>query len=63
MDVGIYALQTTRYITGEEPILITASQSNTDPTKFKDVEETIQWQMTFPAASALIATRVIAPSL
>lgn len=49
MDVGIYALQTARYITGEEPILITASQSNTDPTKFKDVEEAIKWQLTFPS--------------
>ena len=49
MDVGVYALQTTRYLTGEEPIRVTATQSNTDPAKFKDVEEAIKWQMTFPS--------------
>jgi predicted dehydrogenase len=48
MDVGIYALQATRYITGEEPGLITAVETTTDRVKFKDVEESIAWQMKFP---------------
>jgi predicted dehydrogenase len=49
MDVGIYALQATRYLTGEEPILVSAVATNTDLAKFKDIEETITWQLKFPS--------------
>ena len=49
MDVGIYALQATRYITGEEPVLVSAIETKTDPVKFKEVEETIVWTAKFPS--------------
>ena len=49
MDVGIYALQATRYISGEEPILLSAMETRTDPVKFKEVDETIVWQLKFPS--------------
>jgi predicted dehydrogenase len=49
MDVGIYSLQATRYLTGEEPTLVSAVTSTTDPVKFKEVEESITWQMKFPS--------------
>ena len=48
MDVGIYALQAARYLSGEEPTQVTAVTTTTDPVKFKDVEESIAWQMKFP---------------
>jgi predicted dehydrogenase len=48
MDVGIYALQTARMLTGEEPILVTAVETKTDPVKFREVEESLAWQLTFP---------------
>jgi predicted dehydrogenase len=48
MDVGIYALQATRYISGEEPVLVSAIETTTDPVKFKEVEESIVWEMKFP---------------
>jgi len=48
MDVGIYALQAMRYLTGEEPVEVSATQSTTDKIKFHDVEETIAWQLKFP---------------
>ncbi|MGD0350947.1 MAG: Gfo/Idh/MocA family oxidoreductase [Verrucomicrobiota bacterium] len=48
MDVGIYALQATRYLTGEEPALVSAIETVTDPVKFKEVEESIVWQTKFP---------------
>jgi predicted dehydrogenase len=48
MDVGIYALQAARYVTGEEPALVTAVATTTDRVKFKDVEESIAWQLKFP---------------
>jgi len=49
VDVGIYALQLTRYITGEEPILITAIETKTDPVKFREVDESVIWQSRFPS--------------
>lgn len=49
MDVGIYALQAARYISGEEPIEITAFETKTDPKKFAEVDESIFWSMKFPS--------------
>ena len=51
MDVGIYALQASRYITGEEPVLVSAMQTRTDPVKFSEVDESITWQMKFPSGA------------
>lgn len=48
MDVGIYCIQGARYSTGLEPIAVTAQEVKTDPVKFKEVDETILWQMEFP---------------
>jgi predicted dehydrogenase len=49
MDVGIYCLQTARMLTGEDPIWISATEVKTDAVKFKEVDETISWQMKFPS--------------
>ncbi len=49
MDVGVYALNGARYCTGEEPIWVTAQESKTDPVKFKEVDETITFQLGFPS--------------
>jgi predicted dehydrogenase len=49
MDVGIYALQATRYISGEEPILVSAMETKTDLVKFKEVDESVTWQLKFPS--------------
>lgn len=49
MDVGVYALQACRYITGEEPKSITAQETKTDPKKFAQVDETVTWNMTMPS--------------
>ncbi len=49
MDVGIYALQATRYLTGEEPVRVSGLETKTDPVKFSEVEESIAWQMKFPS--------------
>ncbi len=48
MDVGIYCLQTARMLTGEDPVWISATEVKTDAVKFKEVDETISWQMKFP---------------
>ncbi|TWT74000.1 Gfo/Idh/MocA family protein [Allorhodopirellula solitaria] len=49
MDVGVYALQACRYLTGEEPQSITAQETKTDPKKFAEVDETITWTMKMPS--------------
>ena len=49
MDVGVYSLNAARYCTGEEPIWVTAQESKTDPVKFKEVDETITFQLGFPS--------------
>ncbi|GAB3771370.1 Gfo/Idh/MocA family oxidoreductase [Spirosoma horti] len=57
MDVGIYAVQGARYVTGEEPISVTAQFSpKTEPDKFKEVEETMFWQFQFPSGAVSNST-------
>jgi predicted dehydrogenase len=50
MDIGIYALNASRYLSGEEPTELTA-MTNTTPgdVRFKEVEETINFQLRFPS--------------
>lgn len=50
MDIGIYSINAARYMTGEEPIWVTAQEVKTDPQKFKEgVDETITFQLGFPS--------------
>lgn len=51
MDVGVYALNACRYLTGEEPVEISALETKTDPVKFAEVDETITWQMKFASGA------------
>jgi len=50
MDIGIYALQAARYLSGEEPKEVNAMMYSTpgDP-RFKEVEEAINFQLRFPS--------------
>lgn len=53
-DIGLYCLNTARYLTGEEPIEVGAMQDSTPgDARFKEIEETVSWWMRFP--SGLIA--------
>ena len=49
MDVGIYALQATRYLSGEEPVLVSAVETKTDPRRFAEVDESMVWTTRFPS--------------
>jgi predicted dehydrogenase len=52
MDIGIYSLQAARYVTGEEPVEIAAmSHSTPGDERFKEVEETINFQLRFPSGA------------
>ena len=52
MDMGIYSLQAARYLTGEEPIAVTARESTDrrDP-RFREVEDMIEWTLEFPSGA------------
>ena len=50
MDIGIYALQASRYLSGEEPVELNAvSYTTPGDVRFKEVEETINFQLRFPS--------------
>jgi predicted dehydrogenase len=51
MDVGIYALQATRYLTGEEPTWVCGTTTQGDPARFSEVEESVTWQARFPGGA------------
>ena len=49
-DIGIYALNATRYLTGEEPVELQATQfTPPDDPRFKEVEGSVHWTMRFPS--------------
>lgn len=52
MDMGVYSLQAARYMTGEEPIAVTARESTdrSDP-RFREVEDMIEWTLEFPSGA------------
>ncbi|KQV57710.1 glucose-fructose oxidoreductase [Caulobacter sp. Root343] len=52
MDIGIYSLNATRYLTGEEPVAVNAMESTdrSDP-RFKEVEDIISFQLLFPSGA------------
>ena len=52
MDIGIYSVNGARYMTGQEPVWITAQETKTNPVKFKEgIDETIQFEMGFPGGA------------
>ncbi|HTL92582.1 MAG TPA: Gfo/Idh/MocA family oxidoreductase [Steroidobacteraceae bacterium] len=51
LDVGVYALQVTRYLTGEEPIWVSGITTSSDPTRFSEVEESVLWEARFPGGA------------
>jgi predicted dehydrogenase len=55
MNLGVYCVQCCRYVSGEEPISVTAQFGPvTNETLFSEVEESITWQLNFP--SGLLST-------
>lgn len=49
-DIGLYCLNTARFLLGEEPVEVCASQySSEGDARFAEVEEAILWQMRFPS--------------
>jgi predicted dehydrogenase len=51
VDIGIYALQAVRYVSGEEPVSVSARQTIHDRAKFKDIDETLTFSLSFPSGA------------
>ena len=52
MDIGIYSVNGSRYMIGEDPVWVTAQETKNNPEKFKEgIDETIQFQMGFPGGA------------
>lgn len=52
MDIGVYSVNGSRYMIGEDPVWVTAQETKNNPQKFKEgVDETIQFQLGFPGGA------------
>lgn len=51
MDMGVYAVQGARYVTGEEPVYVTAREEKTRPEVFREVDETVYFDLEFPGGT------------
>jgi len=52
MNVGIYCVQCSRYVLGEEPVSVTAQFGPvTDKKLFAEVEASVMWQLEFPGGA------------
>ena len=52
MNLGVYCVQSNRYVLGEEPVWVTAQFGPvTNPQLFSQVEESITWQLVFPSGA------------
>jgi predicted dehydrogenase len=57
MDIGIYCVQSSRYVLGEEPVSVTAQFGPvTNKELFSEVEESITWQFEFPSGAVSNST-------
>ncbi|MDA3821230.1 MAG: Gfo/Idh/MocA family oxidoreductase [Bacteroidales bacterium] len=55
MDMGVYPLQAARYITGKEPISVSA-QGYTYRNAYKEIEEAISFQLEFPGGTIAVCS-------
>ncbi len=63
MDMGVYSLNAARYATGEEPVTVTAQSFTTRPDLFKEVDETVTWQLAFPSGAVANCSTSFATSM
>ncbi len=64
MNLGVYCVQAGRYITGEEPIAVSAQFGPILRKElFAEVEETITWQMEFPSGAICTSTSTYAAGI
>ena len=64
MDLGIYCINTSRWLAGEDPVEVTAHAWKKDAVRFRDVEEGVSFRMRFPSGLLVqgASTYAAAPS-
>jgi len=55
VDVGVYCINTVRWLTGKEPVEASAYQWSVDPARFGEVEENIAFRLNFTGGLVLQA--------
>ncbi|MDQ6469043.1 Gfo/Idh/MocA family oxidoreductase [Flavobacterium sp. LHD-80] len=61
MDLGVYCIQASRYVLGEEPIAVTAQFGPVyNKQIFSETEESISWQMEFPSGATANCNTTVA---
>jgi glucose-fructose oxidoreductase len=55
-DMGVYPLNAARYIVGEEPLAVSATQAVHRPEIFKGIDETMMFQLEFPGGALASCT-------
>lgn len=53
-DMGVYPLNAARYSIGLEPVAVTAKASTTRPEIYKEVEETMNFELEFPGGATAV---------
>ena len=53
MDLGVYAVQGARRILNDDPVSVTAQAYTFDRVNFKDIHETVFWQMEFSGGAVV----------
>ncbi len=57
MNLGVYCVQASRYVLGEEPVSVTAQFAPvSNPKLFSEVEESITWQLNFSSGAVCTST-------
>ncbi|ULC58739.1 Gfo/Idh/MocA family oxidoreductase [Flaviramulus sp. BrNp1-15] len=61
MDLGIYAIQGSIYSFGELPTSLWAKNTTKDTEFFKDIEGSLEWELTFPSGKSYCKTSYETP--
>ena len=56
LDVGVYCVNTARFVTGKDPVEAAAYEWTVDPEVFKEVDENIAFRLNFPGGMIMQAT-------
>jgi len=56
MDLGIYCVNTSRWLAGEDPVEVTAQEWRNDTARYREVEEGISFRLNFPSGLVVNAS-------
>src|SRR5713101_6779866 len=56
MDLGVYCVNTSRWLAGEDPMEVSAQEWRNDAARFREVEEGISFRMNFPSGLVVNAS-------